>query len=144
MSPCAQQQQQQQQQHLEQQLHQEQQQQHHCHQHQEQEKQQQQQQQQHITPIFNGVNPQYPGLRQMYYDPPIFIIDNFLNENETKFLIESASDSFSASPVVGAGAGTISEARTSSSCYLAKALQKVCISGKFPLQVRNFGHEHVV
>ena len=138
MSPCAQQQQQQ---HLEQQLHQEQQQQHHCHQYQEQEKQQQQQQQQqqHITPIFNGVNPQYPGLRQMYYDPPIFIIDNFLNENETKFLIESASDSFSASPVVGAGAGTISEARTSSSCYLAKVdvpdlMRKVAALTRKPIQ----------
>jgi len=80
----------------------------------------QEQQKKHKTPIFNGVNQNYPGLRQIYYDPPIFVVDEFLNEKETDFLIEAASDSFTPAPVVGVGNGVISETRTSSTCYLAK------------------------
>ena len=72
------------------------------------------------TPVFNGVNLQYPGLRQIYYDPPIYIVDQFLNEHETQFLIDAASDSFTPAPVVGVGSGVISDTRTSSTCYLAR------------------------
>jgi len=79
-----------------------------------------QQQEKYITPIFNGVNQNYPGLRQIHYDPPIFVVDDFLNEKETDFLIEAASNSFTPAPVVGVGNGVISETRTSSTCYLAK------------------------
>jgi prolyl 4-hydroxylase len=109
------------------------QQQQHNHVHQQQQQQRQQNQQQQnvpaitpaavnpvVTPVFNGVNQNYPGLRQIYYDPPIYIVDNFLNENETQFLIDAASDSFTPAPVVGVGAGVISETRTSSTCYLTR------------------------
>jgi prolyl 4-hydroxylase len=71
-------------------------------------------------PIYNGINPTYPGLRILNEKPPIFCVDNFLTEYECKFLIEHASDSFGPAPVVGKGAGEVSPSRTSSTCYLAR------------------------
>jgi len=71
-------------------------------------------------PIYNGVNPHYPGLRVVHQSPPIFAVDNFLTPHECDFLIHSALDSFGPAPVVGKGAGEISPSRTSSTCYLAR------------------------
>jgi hypothetical protein len=71
-------------------------------------------------PIFNGVNPGYPGLRMLHTNPPIFCVDNFLTDLECNFLIEHAQDSFGPAPVVGKGAGEVSPSRTSSTCYLAR------------------------
>lgn len=71
-------------------------------------------------PVYNGVNPQYPGLRVLNNDPPVFCVDNFLTPKECKFLIDNASDSFGPAPVVGRGAGEVSPSRTSSTCYLAR------------------------
>uniref|UniRef100_A0A7S4MXQ9 Fe2OG dioxygenase domain-containing protein n=1 Tax=Odontella aurita TaxID=265563 RepID=A0A7S4MXQ9_9STRA len=73
-----------------------------------------------ITPVFNGVNPNYPGLRVVNSDPPVFAVDNFVSTEECAFLISSACDCFGPAPVVGAGAGEISPSRTSSTCYLAR------------------------
>ena len=73
-----------------------------------------------VTPVYNGVNPQYPGLRVVNADPPIFCVDNFLTPAECQFLITVASDSFGPAPVVGKGAGEVSPSRTSSTCYLAR------------------------
>jgi prolyl 4-hydroxylase len=64
------------------------------------------------------VNLQYPGLQQIYYDPPIYSVDNFLTPEECQFLINAADDSFTPAPVVGKGAGEVSHTRTSSTCYL--------------------------
>ena len=73
-----------------------------------------------FVPHFNGINPNYPGVRAISFDPPLFCVDNFLTPQECQFLIHAASDSFSPAPVVGKGAGEISPSRTSSTCYLAK------------------------
>eukprot|EP00934_Nitzschia_sp_Nitz4_P002182 Nitzschia sp. Nitz4//scaffold163_size50693//37346//38395//NITZ4_006993-RA/size50693-snap-gene-0.61-mRNA-1//1//CDS//3329538046//2182//frame0 len=70
--------------------------------------------------LYNGVNPNYPGLRLVHANPPIFCVENFVTEAECKFLIQAASDSFMPSPVVGKGSGEISATRTSSTCYLAR------------------------
>ena len=69
---------------------------------------QSQQQQQQPTAMFNGVNLQYPGLQQIYYDPPLYSVDNFLTPEECQFLIDAANDSFTPAPVVGKGAGEVS------------------------------------
>jgi prolyl 4-hydroxylase len=71
-------------------------------------------------PIYNGVNPAYPGLRILNTTPPIFAVEEFLTDEECNFLIESAKDSFGPAPVVGKGAGEVSPSRTSSTCYLAR------------------------
>ncbi len=71
-------------------------------------------------PVYNGVNPHYPGLRVVHQSPPIFAVDHFLTPHECDFLIHSALDSFGPAPVVGKGAGEISPSRTSSTCYLAR------------------------
>jgi len=74
----------------------------------------------HVPPVFNGVNPNYPGVRMIHSSPPIFTVDNFLTTEECHFLIHSATDSFGPAPVVGKGAGELSKSRTSSTCYLAR------------------------
>jgi hypothetical protein len=71
-------------------------------------------------PVYNGINPNYPGLRVLNTHPPIFAVDQFLSSAECQFLIQSAQDSFTPAPVVGAGNGELSRSRTSSTCYLAR------------------------
>ena len=71
-------------------------------------------------PVYNGVNPNYPGLRVLNTSPPIFGVDNFLTDFECSFLMNSAQDSFGPAPVVGKGIGEVSPSRTSSTCYLAR------------------------
>lgn len=71
-------------------------------------------------PVFNGVNPDYPGLRVLSSDPPVFAVDDFLSPAECDFLINAASDSLQTAPVVGRGAGEVTQARTSSTCFLAR------------------------
>lgn len=70
--------------------------------------------------FYNGVNPQYPGLRMLHQQPPVFCVDHFLTPWECDFLIHAASDAFTPAPVVGKGVGEISASRTSSTCYLAR------------------------
>lgn len=71
-------------------------------------------------PVYNGVNPNYPGVHMVCNNPPMFAVENFLNPEECQFLIAAADDSWTPAPVVGAGSGEISAARTSSTCYLAR------------------------
>ena len=73
-----------------------------------------------VPPIYNGINPNYPGAQLLHAHPPIFIVDNFLNGAECDFLIDAASDAFGPAPVVGKGSGEVSPSRTSSTCYLAR------------------------
>mmetsp|Transcript_30036 Transcript_30036/g.45549 ORF Transcript_30036/g.45549 Transcript_30036/m.45549 type:complete len:391 (+) Transcript_30036:31-1203(+) len=73
-----------------------------------------------VPPVYNGVNPNYPGLRLLHANPPVFAVDNFLSPAECQFLIHSAVDCFGPAPVVGKGVGEISPSRTSSTCYLAR------------------------
>ena len=75
-----------------------------------------------VQPVYNynGVNPNYPGLRLFSAQPLIFCVDNFLTPFECEFLIKNAQDSFGPAPVVGKGAGEVSASRTSSTCYLAR------------------------
>jgi hypothetical protein len=83
-------------------------------------------------PVYNGVNPNYPGLRVVNRNPPMFAVDQFLTPTECQFLIHNAHDSFGPAPVVGKGSGEISQARTSSTCYLAREdlpnlMRKICV-----------------
>ena len=71
-------------------------------------------------PVYNGVNPNYPGLRVLSNSPPMFCVENFLTPFECNFLVQVAQDSFGPAPVVGKGVGEVSPSRTSSTCYLAR------------------------
>jgi prolyl 4-hydroxylase len=73
-----------------------------------------------VPPIYNGINPNYPGAQLLHAHPPIFCVHNFLSNAECDFLIHSASDAFGPAPVVGKGSGEVSPSRTSSTCYLAR------------------------
>jgi hypothetical protein len=90
----------------------------------------------HCSFVYNGVNPNYPGLRVLCQDPPVFAVDDFLTLTECNFLITHAHDCLEPAPVVGEGAGEIHASRTSSTCYFAREdlpalLQKVThLTGK--------------
>jgi hypothetical protein len=73
-----------------------------------------------IQPIYNGINPSYPGVQQLHGHPPVYRVDNFLTYVECDFLIQAAEGNWSPAPVVGRGAGEVSPSRTSSTCYLAR------------------------
>lgn len=73
-----------------------------------------------IAPVYNGVNPNYPNLRVIHQNPPIFCIPSFLTPTECDFLICIAQDCLTPAPVVGKGAGEVTPSRTSSTCYLAR------------------------
>jgi prolyl 4-hydroxylase len=73
-----------------------------------------------ISPVYNGVNPSYPGLQVLNQNPPIFAVPDFLTPTECDFLVCVAQDCFSPAPVVGQGPGEVSSSRTSSNCYLAR------------------------
>ena len=69
----------------------------------------------------------YPGLRTLWETPPLYVVDDFFTAPECDALMALASNYMIASPVVGAGAGEVSESRTSSSCFLAREdLPTVC------------------
>jgi prolyl 4-hydroxylase len=92
-----------------------------------------------IPPVYNGVNPHYPGLQMIHSNPPIFLVEQFLSPYECQFLVHAASDSFGPAPVVGPGSGEISPSRTSSTCYLAREdlpdyLRKVSILTGKPIE----------
>eukprot|EP00985_Skeletonema_marinoi_P021426 scaffold13138_cov151-Skeletonema_marinoi.AAC.3 len=73
-----------------------------------------------VPPIYNGINPNYPGAQLLHAHPPIFCVHNFLSSAECEFLIRNATDAFGPAPVVGRGSGEVSPSRTSSTCYLAR------------------------
>lgn len=73
-----------------------------------------------VPPIYNGINPNYPGVQLLHAHPPIFVVHNFLSHAECEFLIRAAHDAFGPAPVVGRGSGEVSPSRTSSTCYLAR------------------------
>lgn len=73
-----------------------------------------------VPPIYNGINPNYPGAQLLHAHPPIYCVHNFLSPAECNFLIHAASDAFGPAPVVGRGSGEVSPSRTSSTCYLAR------------------------
>lgn len=73
-----------------------------------------------VPPVYNGINPAYPGARLLHAHPPIYAVAGFLTPAECDFLIAAANDSFGPAPVVGKGSGEVSSSRTSSTCYLAR------------------------
>ena len=91
-----------------------------------------------VPPIYNGINPNYPGARLLHPHPPIFVVEDFLSHAECDFLIDAASDALGPAPVVGRGSGEVNSSRTSSTCYLAREdlpeyLRKVgMLTGKPP------------
>ncbi|MDG2075209.1 MAG: 2OG-Fe(II) oxygenase [Arenicellales bacterium] len=68
----------------------------------------------------NRINQTYPGLSSLCSDPPIFRIDGFLEAKECDALIALGSGRTVRSPTLDdkAVAGGISEARTSTTCFL--------------------------
>ena len=92
------------------------------------------------VPVYNGINPNYPGARLLTQPelkfggtavPPVYAVDNFLTPDECDFLISCAGEGFSPAPVVGKGLGEVSASRTSSTVYLAREdlplyMEKVC------------------
>ena len=54
----------------------------------------------------------------VYKNPPIYLINDFLDKISCQTLIASVGDNMIQAPVVGEGNGEISNARTSSTCYL--------------------------
>lgn len=70
--------------------------------------------------VYNGVNPNYPGLRVLNRTPPIYCVDNFLSRFECEFLIRVAQDSLVPAGVIGEGDGEISPVRTSSTSFFAR------------------------
>ena len=68
----------------------------------------------------NRINQTYPGLSSLCSDPPIFRIDGFLEAEECDALIALGSGRTVRSPTLDdkAVAGGISEARTSTTCFL--------------------------
>jgi len=58
-----------------------------------------------VPPIYNGINPNYPGARLLHPHPPIFVVEDFLSHAECDFLIDAASDALGPAPVVGRGSG---------------------------------------
>ncbi|CAM9121867.1 unnamed protein product [Heterosigma akashiwo] len=77
-------------------------------------------QQSMTAPVYLPINPQYPKLIQLSAYPPIYGIENFLEEHECDRLIYESDSAMTPSPVVGAGNGELSEQRTSSTCYFAR------------------------
>ena len=75
---------------------------------------------QNVAPCYNGVNPNYPGLKLVNVAPPIYCVENFLTDYECDFLMSAAEDGYTPAPVVGKGNGEVSQSRTSSTCYLAR------------------------
>ena len=72
-------------------------------------------------PVYNGINPLFPGVKQVHGNfPPVFVVENFLTPEECDSLIQVASNGWSPAPVVGKGAGEISPSRTSSTYYLRR------------------------
>ena len=53
-----------------------------------------------VPPIYNGINPNYPGAQLLHAHPPIYCVHNFLSPAECNFLIHAASDAFGPAPVV--------------------------------------------
>lgn len=42
--------------------------------------------------MFIQVNLEYPGLRLCHFDPPVFVVDNFLTTDECDALVALADD----------------------------------------------------
>eukprot|EP00979_Chaetoceros_neogracilis_P019339 scaffold12165_cov277-Chaetoceros_neogracile.AAC.1 len=92
-----------------------------------------------ISPVYNGVNPNYPNLQVLHQNPPIFCVPDFLTPAECDFLVCIAQDCLSPAPVVGKGTGEFSASRTSSTCYLAREdlpeyLRKISLLTGKPVQ----------
>ena len=70
--------------------------------------------------IYQQIDLNHPHLQIVSTTPPIYLIDDFLNHNQCQALIECTKDHMIPAPVVGAGNGEISNAHTSSTCYLLR------------------------
>jgi len=64
------------------------------------------------------INIDYPGLERLPTQPPIYVVKDFLTEQECKKIIEAGGSWMHRAPVVGKGIGVASDARTSTTCFL--------------------------
>jgi len=68
-----------------------------------------------------AINQAFPGLTLMHYNPPIFVVENFLSKNECQFLMSACDSCFERAKVVaGKGDGEIHPDRTNSSFSFAR------------------------
>jgi prolyl 4-hydroxylase len=72
------------------------------------------------SPLYQSVNNNFPKLTRCSENPPIYAIDNFLAPEKCDYLMKSVESFLVPAPVVGAGNGEVSKARTASTCYLRK------------------------
>jgi prolyl 4-hydroxylase len=72
------------------------------------------------NPAYQPIDLTYPGLRMVSYNPPVYLVDNFLSPENCELLMQSTEASLVRAPVVGVGNGEISQSRTSWTCYLKR------------------------
>ena len=71
-----------------------------------------------INKNYQQIDITYPNVQMVCENPPLYIIDDFLNRTQCQALIQCSSDHMILAPVVGKGNGEVSNARTSSTCFL--------------------------
>ena len=71
---------------------------------------------------YQYIDLKYPGLKSIDNDfnIPIYIIDNFLDDNLCDLLISQTDSYMVPAPVVGIGNGVVNQNRTSSTAYLLR------------------------
>lgn len=69
---------------------------------------------------YQQIDINYQNVQMVCENPPIYIIDDFLSKSQCQALIQCSSDHMILAPVVGKGNGEVSNARTSSTCFLLR------------------------
>jgi len=75
------------------------------------------------SPEYMPVNISYPGLSLAHKHPPIYLINNFLTEDECDALIEVARPLLQRSKTHNASGSEATRGRTSLTCHLSKGTQ---------------------
>jgi len=74
-----------------------------------------------FTAVYTPINLEFPGLERLNQYPPVYIVNNFLTNEECDLLITTATPGLKRSIVVDGKAGkSPAPSRTSESCYLLK------------------------
>lgn len=68
------------------------------------------------------INPDYPGLRRIHKDPPIYVIEQFLTDSECSALIQTAGPLLQRSKTHAAAGSEATKGRTSLTCHLPKSV----------------------
>jgi len=69
---------------------------------------------------YMPINMDYPGLKCIHQQPPIFVVDNFLTNDECDALVATAGPLLQRSKTHAAAGSEATKGRTSLTCHLAK------------------------